>query len=171
MRRGSRSPGASSAEADGLGRLDQERAVAAVADRGAPRAPERVARIDLDPARGAGRADDRERALAAVGERAFRGARAQRREHDAEHLEQRVRRRRDRDVVGRRFAARELPAPGERVQRVVVGEADAGDQAQQHRPGDDRGQRCETLDARLDRGCHERGRYPLGALGRGRGRG
>ena len=36
-------------EADGLGGLDQERPVAAVADRGAPRAPERVARVHLDP--------------------------------------------------------------------------------------------------------------------------
>ena len=57
-------------QADGLGRLDQERAVAAVADRGAARAPQRVARIDLDAARGACCADDRERALAAIGERA-----------------------------------------------------------------------------------------------------
>ena len=70
VRRGSRSRRRQQRQADGLGRLDQERAVAAVADRGAARAPQRVARIDLDAPRGACRADDRERALAAVGERA-----------------------------------------------------------------------------------------------------
>ena len=56
-------------EADGLGGLDQERPVAAVADRGAARAPERVARVDLDALAPRLPRNDGERALAAVGER------------------------------------------------------------------------------------------------------
>ena len=48
VRRGSRSRGASSARPTASRGLDQERAVAAVADRGAQRAAERVVRVDLD---------------------------------------------------------------------------------------------------------------------------
>ena len=99
-------------------------------------------------------------------------ARGQRREHDPERLDQRVRRGGDRDFVGRRLPARELPAPGERVQRVVVGEADAADQPQRGGADGDRREGAETARAALDPGSHERARYPpgRGACGAG-GRG
>ena len=64
----------------------------------------------------------------------LRSLRGERREHHPEHLDQRVGRRRDRDPVLGRFPARELSAPGERVERVVVGEADAGRSATARRP-------------------------------------
>ena len=96
-------------------------------------------------------------------------ARAERREHQAERLEQRVRGGRDRDAVGGGFAARELPAPGERVERVVVGEADARDHPQQQRTRDDRHRRAPTARrcgrSRRPSGAWSRrtsgGRYPL----------
>ena len=57
-------------QADSLGGLDQERPLPAVADRRATRATERIVRIQLDPAGRPRRAHDRERPLAAVGQRA-----------------------------------------------------------------------------------------------------
>ena len=84
--------------------------------------------------------------------------RPERSEHDAEHLDQRMGRGRDRDAVRGRAAARELPAPGERVQRVVVDEPHARDHAQHDRPDDDRRGRDAGASSRL---AHARGRYPV----------
>ncbi len=71
----------------------------------------------------------------------FDGVRAERGEHEAEGLDERVGGGGDGDVVGGGAAPRELPAPRERVERVVVGEADAGEDAQQHGSDGDRGGR------------------------------
>ena len=68
MRRGSRSSAVEEGEADRLRRLDQERPVPAITDRGTAWASEGVPRVQLDPARGACRADDGERALTPVRE-------------------------------------------------------------------------------------------------------
>ena len=95
------------------------------------------------------------------------GVRPERREHQPEQLQERVRRGGDGHVVGGRAAARELPAPGERVERVVVCEADTGDHAQHERAHGDRQRRprrspLERLGGALDGGAHGHGRYPLG---------
>ncbi len=87
--------------------------------------------------------------------------RRERREHDAERLDERMRCRRDRDFVGRSLPARELSAPGQRVERVVVGEADAADQPQHDRADGDRRQCAGALGQAHARSSHERARYPL----------
>ncbi len=56
------------------------------------------------------------------------------------------------------MAARELLAPDERVERVVVGEADAGDEAQEDGP-EEHGERREKA---LQTRGHGGGRYPAG---------
>src|SRR5436190_1914050 len=68
---------------------------------------------------------------------------------------------RDRDVVGRRLAARQLAAPRERIQGVVVGEPHAADQAQQGGPGDQRKRDCQLAPKTRRGGAHGGGRYPL----------
>ena len=82
-----------------------------------------------------------------------------------------MRGRRDRDAVGGRFPAAELPAPAEGVERVVVGEGDARDEAEQ-RPRPRRSPiECAQAPAQsLDRCPSRGGRYPLrGASSRSRG--
>jgi len=70
--------------------------------------------------------------------------RSERGQHDSHGLHQRVRRGGDRHFVGGEPSARELSAPGERVERVVVDEPNPGDHAQQHRAGGDPERGAET---------------------------
>ena len=100
---------------------------------GGPPEPLRAEPVDHPAAPGQRQEAERHR-------HALDGARPERGENHAERLDQRVGGGGDRHPVGGRLPARELPAPGERVERVVVGEADAADHAQQHGPGDDRRQ-------------------------------
>ncbi|MGP8240280.1 MAG: hypothetical protein ACLQQB_00730 [Solirubrobacteraceae bacterium] len=77
------------------------------------------------------------------------------REHDAEDLDQRMGRGSDRDPVGGHRAARELSAPGERVQGVVVDEPHARDHPQHDRPEHDSRGHGQPFDP----DTHARGRY------------
>ena len=118
----------------------------------------------------------------------FRRARPQRREHHAQHLQQRMRSGGDRDVVGGCLPAGQLAAPRQPVERVVVGKAHAADQSQRQRARAHRQHAAErhalaragcqgpkTHPRRgpeaLHRRCHERPRYPLAPPRAGRDRG
>ena len=74
----------------------------------------------------------------------FDRVRVKRREDHPEQLDEGMGRGRDRDRVLGDFSARELTAPGERIESVVVGEAHAGEHPQHDRPGDDRKRGGET---------------------------
>ena len=104
---------------------------------GSPPEPLRAEAVEHPPA--GGQRDERQR----HDDLDLRVRRERPQDH-AEDLEQRVRGRRDRHAVGGRFALGELAAPGERVERVVVGEGDAVDQPQQDGAREDRGNGAEA---------------------------